>query len=93
MEAVYIQRRVTPPFFVWLFATRNAAIGGPVTGSCTVGSLHRRHFYKVTCSRQTFIKCINSRRLTTSYSHCRLGINMYFHYFTGRGWGALKLSQ
>jgi len=79
-------------FSVWFYATRNAAIRGPVTGSCTVDSLHHRHFYNVTCSRQTFIKCINSRRRMTSYSQCRLGINKYFHYFAGGG-GALKLSQ
>ena len=77
-------------FSVWLYATRNAAIRGPVTGSCTVDSSHRRHFYKVTRSRKTFIKCINSRRLMTSYSQCRLGINKYFLYFAG---GGLKLSQ
>jgi hypothetical protein len=82
VEAVCIQRRVRPPFFVWLCATRNAAIRGPVTGSCTEGIS-----IKVTCSRQIFIQCINSRRLMTSYVHCRLGINKYFHYFAGGGGG------
>ena len=61
--------------FVWLRATRNAGIRGPLGGACTVVSVHRRPSYKVTCSRKTCIKCINSRKLMTSYIECRLRIN------------------